>query len=106
VRLGFVAGREDDARADDYRPATEPRVIPLLDRREERVDVGVQDRGFRLHRTYVRTTPGEVHASPPGSRLRHVGPMKEKPPLRGRVRERTTGVEPATFGLGSRRSTN
>jgi hypothetical protein len=35
------------------------------------------------------------------------GPLRPKPPPKGGCcRERTTGVEPATFGLGSRRSTN
>ena len=41
--LGFVAGREDDARADDHRPAAQRRVVTLLDRRIEGVEVGVQD---------------------------------------------------------------
>ena len=44
VRLGFVARREHDSRADDHRPAAQARVVSLLDRRVERVDVGVENR--------------------------------------------------------------
>ncbi len=43
VRLRLVAGREHDAGADDDRAAAQVRVIALLDRRVERVQVGVQD---------------------------------------------------------------
>ena len=39
VGLRLVARREDDARPDDHRPAAEPRIVPLLDRRVEGVDV-------------------------------------------------------------------
>ena len=49
VRLRLVAGREDDAASDDHRPSAQARVVPLLDRREERVHVGVQDRRLRRH---------------------------------------------------------
>ena len=49
VRLRLVAGRKDDPAADDHGPSAQPGVIPLLDRREERVDVGVQDRRLVLH---------------------------------------------------------
>ncbi len=44
VRLRLVARGEHDARPDDHRPAAQPRVVALLDRRVERVEVGVQDR--------------------------------------------------------------
>jgi hypothetical protein len=44
VRLGLVAGREHDTRADDHGVVTETRIVSLLEGREERVDVGVQDR--------------------------------------------------------------
>ena len=44
VRLRFVARREHDSRADDHRPAAQARVVSLLDRRVERVDVGVENR--------------------------------------------------------------
>ena len=43
VRLRLVARREDDASADDHRSAAQPRIVPLLDGREERVEVGVED---------------------------------------------------------------
>jgi hypothetical protein len=55
VGLGFVAGREDDARPDDHRPAAQRRMVALLDRGVERVEVGVQDGRLAGHRTYVRT---------------------------------------------------
>ena len=60
VRLRLVAGREDDPRSDDHGLAAQPWIVALLDRRVERVEVGVQDRGFTRHvhrrsRTYVRT---------------------------------------------------
>ncbi len=42
--LGLVARGEDDASADDHRPAAQPRIVPLLDGREERVEVNVKDR--------------------------------------------------------------
>ena len=44
VRLGFVAGRDHDSHADDHRAAAQTRIVPLLDRREEGVDVGMEDR--------------------------------------------------------------
>ena len=44
-RPGLVARGHHDAAAHDDRPAPEPRVVALLDRREERVEVGVEDRG-------------------------------------------------------------
>ena len=47
--LRLVAGREHDPRADDHRPAPQPRVVALLDRREEGVEVRVQDRGLTRH---------------------------------------------------------
>ena len=53
-RLGLVARREHDPAADDHRPAAQPRIVPLLDRRVERVEVGVQDPGLPVTRTYVR----------------------------------------------------
>src|SRR5581483_10394286 len=43
-RLRLVARREYDAHPDDHRPADEPRIVALLDRGEERVEVGVEDR--------------------------------------------------------------
>ncbi len=42
--LRLVAGREHDTGADDHGPAAEMRIVPLLDGRVERVEVGVEDR--------------------------------------------------------------
>ena len=44
VRLRLVAGREHDPAAHDDGAAAQARIVPLLDRREERVGVRVQDR--------------------------------------------------------------
>ena len=49
ARLGLVAGGEHDAGADDHRAAAEPGIVALLDRRVERVEVRVQDRGRGRH---------------------------------------------------------
>ena len=46
VRLRLVARRQHDAPADDDRAAAQPRIVTLLDRREERVEVGVEDPPF------------------------------------------------------------
>ena len=43
VGLRLVAGRQDDARSDEHRPPTQARVVPLLHRRIEGVEVGVED---------------------------------------------------------------
>ena len=43
-RLRLVARREDDPAADDQRHAAKAWIIALLDRREERIEVRVQDR--------------------------------------------------------------
>ena len=42
--LGLVARCEHDASAHDYGPAAQARIVPLLDGRVERVEVGVEDR--------------------------------------------------------------
>ena len=44
VRLRLVARGEDDAAADDHRSAAQARIVALLDRRVEGVEVGVEDR--------------------------------------------------------------
>ena len=44
VRLRLVARGEHDPAADDHRPPAQPRVVALLDRGVERVEIGVQDR--------------------------------------------------------------
>ena len=45
VDPGLVARREDDAFADDDRAVPQARVVPLLDRGVEAVEVGVEDPG-------------------------------------------------------------
>ena len=49
VGLRLVAGAENHARTDEHGPAAELRMVALLDRREERVQVCVQDRGVPAH---------------------------------------------------------
>jgi len=49
IRLRLVARSEHDSCADEHRAAAQPRIISLLDRREERVDVGMQDRRLAAH---------------------------------------------------------
>ena len=54
VRLCLVARCEHHAAADDHGPSAQARIVSLLDRRVEGVEVGVEDRR-RVHlRTYVR----------------------------------------------------
>jgi hypothetical protein len=50
VGLRLVAGGQHDPTTDDDRFAAQARVIALLDRREERVEVGMQDGAFGDHR--------------------------------------------------------
>ena len=64
VRLGLVAGGQHHAAADDHRPAAQRRVVALLDRRVERVEVGVQDRGLAV---------GHEHMFAHGARGLHRG---------------------------------
>jgi hypothetical protein len=47
ARLGLVAGSQDDASADDHGPSAQRRLIALLDRGVERIQVGVQNRRLR-----------------------------------------------------------
>ena len=42
--LRLVARGEDDSGADDDRAAEQPRLVTLLDRGEERVEIGMEDR--------------------------------------------------------------
>ncbi len=53
IRLGLVTRREHDTGADDHRPATEARVVPLLDRREERVEIRMQDRSIACQHEHM-----------------------------------------------------
>ena len=43
-RLCLVAGREDDSHAHEDGPAAQPLFVPLFDRGEERIQVGMEDR--------------------------------------------------------------
>ena len=61
-RLGLVAGGQHDAAADDHRPAAQARIVPLLDRGVERVEVGVQDR--RLADTNTCSQTARTRRSP------------------------------------------
>jgi hypothetical protein len=61
--LGLVARRQHDPHAHDHRAATQARVVPLLYRRVERVQIGVQDRGVPGHRTHVLTPGWPVQAA-------------------------------------------
>jgi hypothetical protein len=57
VRLRLITGREYNPGADDHRPSTQVRVISLLDRRKERVDVGMENgRLFRHEHMFARRT--------------------------------------------------
>jgi hypothetical protein len=62
--LGLIARGEHDPSSDDDRPATEPRVVALLDRRIEGVEVGVEDRGFVHERMFPQEDDGGRRAAP------------------------------------------
>ena len=53
VRPGLVAGGHDHPAPDDDRAAAQAGVVALLDRREEGVEVGVQDRGLAGGRSHT-----------------------------------------------------
>ena len=59
ARLRLVAGREDHSAADDHGPPAQARVVALLDRREERVEVRVQDDGVGRHEHMFASPPAE-----------------------------------------------
>ena len=57
VGLRLVAGREHHPGADDHRTALQPRIVSLLDRGEERVEIGMQDRrGIHCERMFALGT--------------------------------------------------
>ena len=105
----LVARRQHDSAAHDDRTAAEARVVPLLDGREERVGVGVEDRppvwhehmfasvGSRLQvapcdppgspcspRLLLAVAGGAATAAPPAAETRAVGLPVARPPRRGR----------------------
>ena len=53
ARPGLVAGGHDHPAADDDRTPAQAGVVALLDRREEGVEVGVQDRGLAGGRSHT-----------------------------------------------------
>ena len=79
-RFGLVARREDDSGADGHGAAAELGVVPLLDRGEEGVDVGVEDRRLTSHEHMFAKTAGSVHA-----------PMAYDEELANRIREQVAG---------------
>ena len=92
VGLGLVAGGEHHASADDHRPAAQARIVPLLDRREERVEVGVEDRRPAVTRTHVRTAraaSGRLECSPCPSGARSSSNAVAAPTRSGRGWTRT-----------------
>ncbi len=76
VRLRLVARREHDPGADDHGAPPQPRVVPLLDRREERVDVGMQDRRLHTnicsHRLRAAPRGGPLGSRRPGASSEHL----------------------------------
>ena len=58
-RLGFVARSQHHSAADDDRLPAQAGIVTLLDRRVERVEVGVEDRGTVGTRTHVRIREGQ-----------------------------------------------
>ena len=63
VGLGLVAGRKHDTAADDHGAAAQARIVALLDRREERVEVGVQDRRLVQHEHMFVSLPDDYGRS-------------------------------------------
>ncbi len=69
---GLVAGRQNHPGPDHYRTTPQPRIVTLLDRRVEGVEIGMKDRRLRPHRTYVRPRDRRWQAIPtcPGRQYR------------------------------------
>ena len=67
ARLRLVARGEDDPAADDHGPAAEPGVVTLLDRRVERIEVGVQDAGQTDTLSNIRS----INVVPPADSSAH-----------------------------------
>ena len=58
LNRGLVRHEKHDARSHEHRPAAQTRIVALLDRRIEGIEVGMQDGRLTDHRTYVRTSRG------------------------------------------------
>ncbi len=81
--LRLVARRHDDTGADDDRPPAQGGIPPLLDRREERVDVGVQDRGVRSAVGHANICPRRVRRQVAAATIRpctRAGPSSHRGP--------------------------
>ena len=61
--LGLVAAGEHHAPADDHRAAAQPRRIALLDRRVERIEIGMQDGGLAVHEHMFASSPDTTEAA-------------------------------------------
>ena len=57
VRLRLVAGREHDSATDDHGSPTQARIVALLHRGEEGVEVGVEDRHARHEHMFAHACP-------------------------------------------------
>ena len=92
-RLGLVARSEHDATADDHRPAAQARIVALLDRGVERVQVGMKDRRFAGHERMFAPCPASVQGFPSLSSTRAHAPeraMQSPPRLRVRAPSRSS----------------
>ena len=73
-RPRLIARRQHDAATDDHRAPAQLRVITLLDRRIERIEIGVEDGRIDVHEhMFARrtdATPGIVAGNVAGSRTR------------------------------------
>ena len=58
-RLRLVAGREHDSATDDHGSPTQARIVALLHRGEEGVEVGVQDRHAGHEHMFAHACPAE-----------------------------------------------
>ena len=74
VGPGLVARCEHHTTPDDDRLAAEPRIVTLVDRREEGIEVGVQDRGLVAHEHMFDPTADGIK---PGSGMGPAGLQRE-----------------------------
>ena len=92
---GLVARGHDDPAADDHRLAPQRGVVALLDRREERVEVGVEDGGVS---TCGRVGHEHMFASRPAAQA---GRARPGSPSRSESRASRSQVESVTPRLRS-----
>ena len=101
--LRLVARCEHHPQPDDHGPAPQARVVPLLDRRKERVQVGVQDRCIapRHERMFSRLSH---RAARDGVRLQPDATLRRRDDPRGcgaRSAPRSPRRPPATSARGT-----